>query len=120
MSTSPLPDQRRAGAPDASIWVAASAGSGKTKVLVDRVLGLLLAGTLPHRILCLTFTRAAAAEMANRIRDELGEWSVDDDSVNAKIAGIRGFRKLFASRRSAVRFRLALLCNAMPRLRLRP
>ena len=91
MSTSPLPEQRRAGAPDTSIWVAASAGAGKTKVLVDRVLGLLLAGTRAHRILCLTFTRAAAAEMANRIRDELGEWAAaDDGAVVAMVAAITG------------------------------
>ena len=56
--------QRRAAAADRSAWVAASAGSGKTKVLTDRVLSLLLAGGDPGRILCLTFTKAAAAEMA--------------------------------------------------------
>ena len=59
--------------PQESIWVAASAGTGKTKVLTDRVLRLLLprndgsAGTPPNRILCLTFTKAAANEMAVRI-----------------------------------------------------
>ncbi len=68
-------EQRRAANPAASVWVAASAGSGKTKVLVDRVLNLLLAGTPPGRILCLTFTKAAAAEMANRIAERLGLWA---------------------------------------------
>jgi len=64
--------QRRAADPSRSVWVSASAGTGKTKVLTDRVLALLLAGTAPHRILCLTFTKAAAAEMANRILEVPG------------------------------------------------
>ena len=68
--------QRRAADPSASVWVSASAGSGKTKVLTDRVLALLLSGTEAHRILCLTFTKAAAAEMANRISRELAIWTV--------------------------------------------
>ena len=55
-------DQRRAADPRASVWVAASAGSGKTKVLTDRVLSLLLHGSPADKILCLTFTKAAAAE----------------------------------------------------------
>ncbi len=49
--------QAKAADPSASVWVSASAGSGKTKVLTDRVLALLLAGTAPQRILCLTFTK---------------------------------------------------------------
>ena len=72
--------QRRASDPAANVWVAASAGSGKTKVLTDRVLRLMLDGTPPERILCLTFTKAAAAEMANRINRELGEWAIDGES----------------------------------------
>jgi ATP-dependent helicase/nuclease subunit A len=59
--------QRRAAEPETSVWVAASAGTGKTKVLTDRVLSLMLHGSEPARILCLTFTKAAAAEMANRL-----------------------------------------------------
>ena len=65
--------QQMASNPHESIWVSASAGTGKTKVLTDRVLRLLLPradgvpGTLPHRILCLTFTKAGAAEMANLV-----------------------------------------------------
>ena len=69
--------QRRAANPAISAWVSASAGTGKTTVLTDRVLRLLLAGAPPQRILCLTFTKAAAAEMANRIdRDSAmgGRW----------------------------------------------
>ena len=69
--------QRRAAAADRSAWVAASAGSGKTKVLTDRVLSLLLAGGDPGRILCLTFTKAAA-EMAVRVTARLAKWAVTD------------------------------------------
>lgn len=67
--------QRLAADPRASIWVGASAGTGKTKVLTDRTLSLMLAGVAPHRILCLTFTKAAAAEMASRIALQLGLWA---------------------------------------------
>src|ERR1700740_635479 len=63
--------QRRAIAPGVSAWVSASAGTGKTKVLTDRLLGLMLEGSDPARVLCLTFTRAAAAEMANRLNERL-------------------------------------------------
>ncbi|MFD2264035.1 double-strand break repair helicase AddA [Lacibacterium aquatile] len=72
--------QRRATRPDRSVWVAASAGTGKTKVLTDRVLALLLAGSPPERLLCLTFTKAAAAEMQNRIMKRLGDWATLDDA----------------------------------------
>ena len=67
--------QRRALHPEESVWVAASAGTGKTKVLTDRLLALMLGGTDPAHILCLTFTRAAAAEMANRVNDRLAKWT---------------------------------------------
>jgi ATP-dependent helicase/nuclease subunit A len=73
--------QRQAADPGASVWVSASAGSGKTKVLVDRVLNLLLRGGEPGRILCLTFTKAAAAEMANRLSDQLAGWVTADEAV---------------------------------------
>ncbi|WP_404381849.1 double-strand break repair helicase AddA [Caenispirillum salinarum] len=72
--------QRRAARADASVWVGASAGTGKTKVLTDRVLTLLLAGTPPEKILCLTFTKAAAAEMSNRLADKLAVWSTLPDA----------------------------------------
>jgi ATP-dependent helicase/nuclease subunit A len=67
--------QRAALDPAASVWVSASAGTGKTKVLTERLLTLMLGGTEPARILCLTFTRAAAAEMANRVNDRLAKWT---------------------------------------------
>ncbi len=67
--------QRAASRPEASIWVSASAGTGKTHVLTARVLRLLLRGVPPEQLLCLTFTKAAAAEMANRLRDTLGRWT---------------------------------------------
>jgi ATP-dependent helicase/nuclease subunit A len=72
--------QRNAADPASSVWVSASAGAGKTKVLTDRVLALLVSGTEPYRLLCLTFTRAAAAEMANRINRELGQWATMDEA----------------------------------------
>ena len=67
--------QQKASDPNASAWVAASAGTGKTRVLTDRVLRLLLDGTPPERILCLTFTKAAASEIAIRTHDRLSEWA---------------------------------------------
>lgn len=71
--------QRLAADPGASAWVTASAGTGKTHVLTDRVLRLLLLDCPPERILCLTFTKAAAAEMANRLHERLGVWAVAGD-----------------------------------------
>lgn len=68
--------QRLASNPNNSVWVSASAGSGKTKVLTDRVLRLLLTETSPEKILCLTFTNAASAEMANRINGILTKWAI--------------------------------------------
>lgn len=70
--------QRLASDPKSSVWVEASAGTGKTKVLSDRVLRLMLDGVLPSRILCLTYTKAAAVEMNNRIAEKLSKWAVAD------------------------------------------
>jgi len=67
--------QRTASDPRASAWVSANAGAGKTHVLKMRVLRLLLDGVSPERILCLTYTKAAAAEMAQRVFRELADWS---------------------------------------------
>ena len=62
--------------PMASTWVSANAGSGKTRVLTDRVARLLLHGNDPQRILCLTYTTAAAGEMQNRLFRRLGQWAM--------------------------------------------
>ena len=67
--------------PSRSVWVSANAGTGKTRVLIDRISRLLLAGTPPGRILCLTFTKAAAAEMSNRLRERLGAWTLMADAA---------------------------------------
>jgi ATP-dependent helicase/nuclease subunit A len=83
--------QQIAADPVTSAWVEASAGSGKTKVLTDRVLRLMLAGVAPARILCITFTRAAAAEMNLRIAAQLGRWATfDDAALAAALAGLLG------------------------------
>ena len=76
--------QREAAGPSGSVWVSASAGTGKTRVLIDRLLRLMLDGTDPARILCLTFTRAAAAEMANRLNEELARWATSPPEVLAQ------------------------------------
>ena len=73
-SKSATPEQKTASNPAASAWVGANAGSGKTHVLVDRVTRLMLAGVDPMSILCLTYTKAAAKEMANRLHERLGAW----------------------------------------------
>ncbi len=81
----------RAAHPRASVWVAASAGTGKTTVLTERLLRLMLDGTDPSRILCLTFTRAAAAEMANRLDGVLAEWATLPDGTLAQtLYGLSG------------------------------
>ena len=85
--------QRRAADPRASAWVSANAGAGKTKVLTDRVVRLLLAGSPPGRILCLTFTKAAAANMAIRVFERLGRWvTMDDESLVAELTELEGIR----------------------------
>ena len=91
MSARIIPDgvikaQLDAADPDGSRWVAANAGSGKTHVLALRVIRLLLRGVDPAKILCVTFTKAAAANMAMRVFDELARWtSYDDDTLDAAI-----------------------------------
>ena len=78
--------QLRASDPNASVWVSANAGSGKTHVLTQRVIRLLLQGVPPAKILCLTFTKAAAAQMATRVFDRLAEWTnLDDESLRAAV-----------------------------------
>jgi ATP-dependent helicase/nuclease subunit A len=78
--------QARASDPAASAFVSANAGSGKTHVLVQRVIRLLLAQVPPEKILCITFTKAAAANMAERVFSTLGHWvTLDDDTLDAAI-----------------------------------
>ena len=78
--------QFEASDPSVSAWVAANAGSGKTHVLAQRVIRLLLEGVAPGKILAITFTKAAAANMANRVFDELRRWTaLDDRQLNAAI-----------------------------------
>jgi ATP-dependent helicase/nuclease subunit A len=77
--------------PAVSAWVSANAGTGKTHVLVQRVLRLLLAGAGADSILCLTFTKAAAAQMANRLMRELGQWAAANEAaLDAQLAGLLG------------------------------
>src|SRR4030081_1516675 len=95
-SLRPSPDsvraaQARASDPAAPAFVSANAGSGKTHVLVQRVVRLLLDGVSPEKILCITFTKAAAANMAERVFSTLGHWdTLDDRALDAAIteAGI--------------------------------
>src|SRR3954466_3672808 len=85
--------QTRASNPAASAFVSANAGSGKTHVLVQRVIRLLLDGVPPEKILCITFTKAAAANMAERVFSRLGHWvTLSDDELTAAIrdVGIAG------------------------------
>src|SRR6204780_441395 len=73
--------QASASNPAASAFVSANAGSGKTHVLVQRVIRLLLTGVAPEKILCITFTKAAAANMAERVFTTLGHWVTLDDAA---------------------------------------
>src|SRR5947208_8391895 len=83
--------QRTASDPALSAWVAANAGSGKTHVLAQRVIRLLLNDTAPEKILCLTYTKAAAANMANRVFETLGHWTaLKDADLDAEIETIEG------------------------------
>jgi len=83
-------DQWRASDPKLSAWVSAHAGSGKTHVLSQRVVRLLLARVPPSRILCLTYTKAAAANMAARIFDILAKWTLlDDDALDNAVERLR-------------------------------
>ena len=99
--------QLKATDPLQSAWVAANAGSGKTHVLVNRIARLLLSGSAPDRLLCLTFTKAAAAEMSSRLFGQLGAWTLlPDEKLRAALTELCGeevqdalvtrARKLFA------------------------
>src|ERR1700712_4779226 len=100
--------QARASDPASSAFVSANAGSGKTHVLVQRVIRLLLDGVPPEKILCITFTKAAAANMAERVFSMLGHWvTLDDAALEGAIQQVgiarpdpqlrMSARKLFAS-----------------------
>ena len=83
-------EQRLASDPGVSAFVSAHAGTGKTKLLIDRLLRLMLAGADPARILCLTFTKAAAAEMAIRLQRRLGGFvAMDDDGLDAALKSLQ-------------------------------
>ena len=74
-----------------SVWVSASAGTGKTTILVQRILYLLLSGSKVDRILCLTFTRTAAAEMKERINFYLSQWAIlDEEELSIAVEKITG------------------------------
>lgn len=98
--------QGEAADPLRSAWVSANAGTGKTKVLTDRVIRLLLKGAEPEKILCLTFTKTAAAEMANRLFENLGRWTTLEDEellkeltelgAEVEVADLDPARRLFA------------------------
>ncbi len=72
--------QNQAAEPGKSTWLSANAGSGKTRVLTDRVARLLLDKVEPQNILCLTYTKAAASEMQNRLFRRLGNWAMKPDA----------------------------------------
>src|ERR1700676_5137569 len=98
-----LERQRDASNPSVSAWVSANAGSGKTYVLAQRVIRLLLGGTPPSKILCLTFTKAAAANMATSVFDRLAQWiALTDDALDAAILAMTGERPQ-PERRAAAR-----------------
>lgn len=100
-------EQLAASNPITSAWVGASAGTGKTAVLSSRVLRLMLSGSRPNKILCLTYTNTAAAEMAIRVNDRLAKWvSLKDEELFVELSELLGVnpstcqmtdaRKLFA------------------------
>lgn len=103
----PTAAQRRAAEPDGSVWVTASAGTGKTRVLADRVLRLLLAGSDPRQLLCLTFTKAAAAEMVARVQRDLGRLAVrPEEEIERELEDLLG-RPATAAERVRARTLLA-------------
>ena len=79
-----MSDAISAANPQRSAWVSANAGSGKTWTLANRVTRLLLAGARPERILCLTYTKSAAAEMQGRLFEQLGTWAMLQDAKLAE------------------------------------
>ncbi len=95
--------QRAVADPAVSAWVAANAGSGKTHVLAQRVINLLLEGVPPEKILCITFTKAAAANMAKRVFDTLADWTTLDDAALDEAISSRSDIKPNTTRRAVAR-----------------
>jgi ATP-dependent helicase/nuclease subunit A len=103
--------QRLAADPTISAFVTANAGSGKTKTLIDRVARLLLAGVDPEKVLCVTYTKAAAAEMQRRLFGRLGDWSVmADEALTERLTELEGPREFDGRRLSEAR---ALFARAL-------
>nr|MBX2806113.1 UvrD-helicase domain-containing protein [Hyphomicrobiales bacterium] len=104
--------QKNAANPENSAWVSANAGTGKTYVLVLRILRLLLSGAPTESILCLTFTKAAAAEMSNRLLARLAEWAATtDDDLTRELHGLLG-RDASAEERHTARCLFARMLDA--------
>src|ERR1017187_5143337 len=101
------PDVRRvqveAADPDVSAFVSANAGSGKTYVLAQRVINLLLSGVDPAKILCITFTKTAAANMANEVFKRLAGWTALGDSALDQQIALSTGRKPDAAQRARAR-----------------
>jgi len=124
--------QQGAAAPDISAFVSANAGSGKTRVLTNRVARLLLRDTPPNKILCITFTKAAAAEMSDRLFKLLGDWALaDDEMLNKNLNDLEGIsmsrnaedlaiaRRLFA-RALETPYNQSSMSPEKPRQKIRP
>ncbi len=108
--------QRKAADPSRSVWVEASAGTGKTKVLSDRVLRILLSGVHPSKILCLTYTKAAAVEMSSRIAGRLSKWAVaDEEELHKELSALLGTlpaeRKAYEALEASARKLFAVLLD---------
>ena len=108
--------QRKAANPNRSVWVEASAGTGKTKVLSDRVLRILLSGVHPSKILCLTYTKAAAVEMSSRIAGRLSKWAVAGENelhqeLSDLLGNLPGERKAYEALEASARKLFAVLLD---------
>ncbi len=119
MSKRAIPDttrraQARASDPAISTFVSANAGSGKTHVLVSRVIRLMLSGVAPEKILCITFTKAAAANMSDRVFRTLGQWvRLDDAALIEAIATTGAELSASEARASALRRARELFARAL-------
>ncbi len=105
----PLKEQILAADPSRSIWLTANAGTGKTFVLVNRLLRLIIEGNKPNRILCITYTKAAAAEMQGRIIEDISKLILLDDLGLKKELELRYEVKFDADQMIAARKRMAAI-----------